>query len=46
VPTATEEIVRRVVRSYAEAVHIFKTNKPATLRMFQKYLEGEGAGYP
>ena len=43
---ANEEIVRRVVRSYAEAVHIFKTNKPATLRMFQKYLEGEGAGYP
>ena len=35
---ANEDIVRRVVRSYAEGVQIFKTNKPAALRMFQKYL--------
>lgn len=35
---ANEDIVRRVVRSYAEAVYIFKTNKPAALRMIQKYL--------
>lgn len=35
---ASEDIVRRVVRSYAEAIYIFKTNKPAALRMIQKYL--------
>ena len=36
---ANEEIVRRVVRSYGEAVYIFKTNKAVALRMFQKYLK-------
>lgn len=35
---ANEDIVRRVVRSYAEAVYVFKTNKSAALRMMQKYL--------
>jgi NitT/TauT family transport system substrate-binding protein len=35
---ANEDIVRRVVRSYAEGVQIFKTNKPAAQRMMQKYL--------
>ncbi|MBI2360667.1 MAG: ABC transporter substrate-binding protein [Deltaproteobacteria bacterium] len=35
---ANEDTVRRVVRSYAEAVHVFKTNKPAALRMIQTYL--------
>ena len=35
---ANEEIVRRVVRSYAEAVYVFKTNKEAALRTIQKYL--------
>jgi NitT/TauT family transport system substrate-binding protein len=35
---ANEDIVRRVVRSYAEAVYRFKTDKPAALKMIQKYL--------
>ena len=35
---ANEDIVRRVVRSYAEGVQIFKNNKPAAQRMMQKYL--------
>ena len=33
-----EDIVRRVVRSYAEGVQIFKNNKAAAQRMMQKYL--------
>ena len=36
---ANEEIVRRVVRSYAEAVYVFKSNKPAALKMIQTYLK-------
>ena len=36
---ANEDIVRRVVRSYAEAVYVFKSNKPAALKMIQKYLK-------
>ena len=32
-----EEIVRRVVRSYAEAIHLFKTNKSVAFRTIQKY---------
>ena len=36
---ANEEIVRRVVRSYAEGVQIFKTNKAAALRMIQNQLK-------
>ena len=36
---ANEDIVRRVVRSYAEGVQIFKNNKPAAQRMMQKYLK-------
>ena len=36
---ANEDIVRRVVRSYAEGVQIFKNNKPAALRMMQKHLK-------
>jgi NitT/TauT family transport system substrate-binding protein len=33
-----EDTVRRIVRSYAEGVQIFKTNKVAAQRMMQKYL--------
>jgi NitT/TauT family transport system substrate-binding protein len=36
---ANEDIVRRVVRSYAEGVQIFKTNKAAALKMFQNHLK-------
>ena len=32
-----EDIVRRVVRSYVEAVHRFKTNKEIGLKVLQKY---------
>ncbi len=35
---ANEDIVRRVVRSYAKGVQIFKTNKASAQRMMQKYL--------
>jgi NitT/TauT family transport system substrate-binding protein len=35
---ANEDTVRRVVRSYAEGVQIFKANKAAAQRMMQKYL--------
>jgi ABC-type nitrate/sulfonate/bicarbonate transport system substrate-binding protein len=34
---ANEEIVRRFVRSYAEAVHVFKSNKEIALKTLQKY---------
>jgi ABC-type nitrate/sulfonate/bicarbonate transport system substrate-binding protein len=34
---ANEEITRRVMRSYGEAVHHLKTNKAAALRVIQKY---------
>jgi NitT/TauT family transport system substrate-binding protein len=34
---ANEEVVRRFVRSYAEAVHLFKSNKPIALKALQKY---------
>ena len=36
---ANEDIVRRVVRAYAEGVQIFKTNKPASLKMIQNQLK-------
>ncbi len=36
---ANEDIVRRVVRAYAEGVQMFKTNKTAALRMIQKQLK-------
>ena len=36
---ANEEIVRRVVRSYAEGVYVFKNNKPAALKMIQNQLK-------
>ena len=36
---ANEDIVRRVVRSYAEGVQIFKSNKPAALKMIQNQLK-------
>src|SRR6266545_4930784 len=36
---ANEDVVRRVVRSYAEGIQIFKTNKPAALKMFQNQLK-------
>ena len=36
---ANEDIVRRVVRAYAEGIQIFKTNKPAALRMIQNQLK-------
>jgi NitT/TauT family transport system substrate-binding protein len=35
---ANEDTVRRVVRSYAEGVQIFRNNKAAALRMIQKFL--------
>ena len=31
------EIVRRFMRAYAEAVHLFKSNKPIALKALQKY---------
>jgi NitT/TauT family transport system substrate-binding protein len=37
--SANEDIARRVVRSYAEGVYIFKTNKAAALRMIQNHLK-------
>jgi NitT/TauT family transport system substrate-binding protein len=36
---ANEDIARRVVRSYAEGVYIFKTNKAAALKMIQNQLK-------
>ncbi|HWP24254.1 MAG TPA: ABC transporter substrate-binding protein [Candidatus Binatia bacterium] len=36
---ANEDIVRRVVRSYAEGIQIFKSNKAAALRMIQDQLK-------
>ncbi|PYJ65770.1 MAG: hypothetical protein DME76_17885 [Verrucomicrobia bacterium] len=36
---ANEDIVRRVIRSYAEGVQIFKTNKAAALKMIQNQLK-------
>jgi ABC-type nitrate/sulfonate/bicarbonate transport system substrate-binding protein len=36
---ANEDIVRRVVRAYAEGVQVFKNNKAASLRMIQKQLK-------
>jgi NitT/TauT family transport system substrate-binding protein len=36
---ANEDIVRRVVRSYAEGIQIFKSNKAAAFRMFQNQLK-------
>jgi ABC-type nitrate/sulfonate/bicarbonate transport system substrate-binding protein len=37
--TANEDIVRRVVRAYAEGVQVFKSNKAAALRMIQRQLK-------
>jgi NitT/TauT family transport system substrate-binding protein len=37
--SANEDIVRRVVRSYAEGVYVFKTNKAAALKMIQNHLK-------
>ena len=34
---ANPEIVRRFMRAYAEAVHLFKSNKPIALKALQKY---------
>ena len=34
---ANGEIVRRFMRAYVEAVHLFKTNKPIALKVLQKY---------
>jgi len=36
---ANEDIVRRVVRAYAEGVQLFKSNKAAALKMIQKQLK-------
>jgi len=36
---ANEDIVRRVVRAYADGVQLFKTNKGAALRMIQRQLK-------
>ncbi|HTN69541.1 MAG TPA: ABC transporter substrate-binding protein [Methylomirabilota bacterium] len=40
---ANEDTVRRVVRSYAEGVQIFKTNKAAALKMIQNQLKVKDA---
>ncbi|MGZ8427012.1 MAG: ABC transporter substrate-binding protein [Candidatus Binatia bacterium] len=34
---ANAQIVRRFMRAYAEAVHLFKSNKPIALKALQKY---------
>jgi ABC-type nitrate/sulfonate/bicarbonate transport system substrate-binding protein len=34
---ANAEIVRRFMRAYAEAVHLFKTSKPIALKALQRY---------
>ena len=36
---ANEDIVRRVVRAYAQGIQIFKSNKAAALKMFQSQLK-------
>jgi NitT/TauT family transport system substrate-binding protein len=36
---ANDDIVRRVVRAYAEGVRVFKTDKPAALRMIKNQLK-------
>jgi NitT/TauT family transport system substrate-binding protein len=36
---ANEDVVRRVVRAYADGVQMFKSNKAAALRMIQKQLK-------
>jgi ABC-type nitrate/sulfonate/bicarbonate transport system substrate-binding protein len=36
---ANEEIVRRVVRAYAEGIQVFKSNKGAAFRMFESQLK-------
>lgn len=36
---ANEDIVRRVVRAYAEGIQVFKANKPASLRMIERHLK-------
>jgi len=36
---ANEDIVRRVVRSYAEGIQVFKSNKEASLKMIQNQLK-------
>ncbi|MBI1893671.1 MAG: ABC transporter substrate-binding protein [Candidatus Rokubacteria bacterium] len=36
---ANEETVARFVRSYAEAIHLFKTSKPAAIRVLQRYTK-------
>lgn len=40
---ANEDIARRVVRSYAEGVYLFKTNKAAALKMIQNQLRVKDA---
>jgi ABC-type nitrate/sulfonate/bicarbonate transport system substrate-binding protein len=36
---ANEDVVRRVVRAYAEGVQIFRSNKPAALKMIANQLK-------
>ena len=36
---ANEDIVRRVVRAYAEGIQMFKNNKAASLRMIERQLK-------
>jgi ABC-type nitrate/sulfonate/bicarbonate transport system substrate-binding protein len=36
---ANEDIVRRVVRAYAEGIQVFKSNKAAVFRMFENQLK-------
>ncbi len=41
--SANEDIVRRVVRAYAEGVYVFKTNKASALKMIQNHLKVKDA---
>ncbi len=36
---ANEDVTRRLVRSYVEAVHLFKTNKPVAINVLRKYTK-------
>src|SRR5512145_2769282 len=40
---SNEDLVRRIVRSYAEGIQVFKTNKAAALKMIQNQLKVQDA---
>lgn len=41
---ANEDVARRVVRSYVEAIQLFKTNKPIAVNVLRKYTKVSDAG--